>query len=346
MLNGIPRILIVRLSAIGDVVRVLPAMHCLRDQYPGAQIDWVVERKAADIVSDHPDLDNVLVFERPPEAGKAARDFLALCREIRARRYDIVLDFHGILKSGLLTGFSGAKERYGFAWPRGREGSYLFINHRVKLGPEVANRIHENLALVEPIAPGRKRLDVTIAVPEPIQASVEHFFDESFDGAKWVVAMHAPVERPEKQWPLEHYAELADMLLADGRFEVLLTWGPGQADVAQEVVRLASRHPVVAPELASLKEYAWLARCASLYFGGDTGPMHIASAMETPVVAVFGGTEPEKHAPLRRPYHVLAAEECVEDPGSIRKLSGEARLKLIEPELAYDTCVAMIFDTI
>lgn len=336
MRNGLPRILIIRLSAIGDVVRVLPALHCVRDAHPHAQIDWVVETKSSDLVNDHPDIDDVLIFDR--SAPQPAREFLRLCRTVRARRYDIVVDFHGILKSGLLTAASGAKERYGFSRPRAQEGSYLFTNRKVKLGPEIRNRIHENLALVEPLAPGRKKLDVTIAVPDHIQETVEDFFHDTFDGAKWVVAMHVPVDRKEKQWPLEHFAALADMLLADGRFEVLLTYGPGQEDMVRRVETLSKRHPIVAPQPSSLKEYAWVARCADLYFGGDTGPMHIASAMETPVVAVFGGTDPEKHAPLRRPYQVLTADGSVEGTGAG---AAAERLRRVTPEAAYDACVAM-----
>lgn len=336
MRNGLPRILVIRLSAIGDVVRVLPALHCLRDAHPNAQIDWVVERKSADLVMDHPDIDDVLVFERSGQ--RPAREFLALCRTVRSRRYDIVVDFHGILKSGLLTLASGARERYGFAPPRAQEGSFLFTNHRVKLGPEIRNRIHENLALVEPLAPGRKKLDVTISVPDHIQETVEEYFDSTFDGAKWVVAMHVPVDRKEKQWPLEHFAALADMLLADGRFEVLLTYGPGQEDLVRKVEALSKRHPIIAPQPGNLKEYAWIARTADLYFGGDTGPMHIASAMETPVVAVFGGTDPEKHAPLRRPYLVLTAGDA---EGRTGKASASERLRQVTPEAAYDACVAI-----
>ena len=336
MRNGLPRILIIRLSAIGDVVRVLPALHCVRDAHPNAQIDWVVESKSADVVNDHPDIDDVLVFERP--SPRPARTFAALCKMIRTRRYDIVIDFHGILKSGLIAFASGARERYGFSPPRAQEFSYLFTNHKVKLGPEIANRIHENLALVEPLAPGRKKLDVTISVPDHVQETVEEYFHETFDGAKWVVAMHVPVDRQEKQWPLEHFAALADMLLADGRFEVMLTYGPGQEDLVRRVELLSNRHPIIAPQPSSLKEYAWIARCADLYFGGDTGPMHIASAMETPVVAVFGGTDPEKHAPLRRPYSVLTAGNTTSEASDG---TAAQRLRRVTPEAAYDACVAI-----
>lgn len=341
MLNGIPRILIIRLSAIGDVVRVLPALRCLREAFPDGQIDWVVEPKSLDIVSGHPDLDRVLVFDRSHNFVDSVRAFRDMCRLIRTNRYDMIVDFHGILKSGLMTGVSGAKDRYGFARPRSQEASYLFTNHKTRLGPEIVNRIHENLALCDQFRPGFKSLDVTMYVPDDVQEEVEAYFEESFDGDKRVVAMHVPVDRPEKQWPYEYYARLSDELIADGRFEVALTWGPGQLDEVHRVADMCTRSPVIAPEMESLKHYIWFIQCADLYFGGDTGPMHIASAAGTPIVAVFGGTDPRQHEPLRMPYEILTAEKHGEDTRGLSKLAGAEKLRRILPETAYDMCVKL-----
>lgn len=338
MVGGLPRILIVRLSSIGDVVRTLPALHVLRDAFPEAQIDWAVEAKSAGIVEGHPVLDTLHVYDRPARRLKAVRSFMAFCRTIRRSNYDIVLDFHGILKSGLIAAASGAKERYGFARPRSQEGSWLFTNRKVRLPSDTLNRIEENLVLCEPLAARRKWPNVTVYVPCEVQEEVERYFEETFHGGKWIVAMHAPVDRPDKQWPLEHFAALADALLGDGRFEVLLTWGPGQFQIAEEVALKSRRNPIIAPETADLKHYAWLVHRSDLYFGGDTGPMHIASVMGTPVVAVFGGTDPAKHAPYRQPYEVLAAGEA---SGS-GKLSATERLAAITPEMAYDACVRIV----
>ncbi|PCJ56193.1 MAG: hypothetical protein COA73_12595 [Candidatus Hydrogenedentota bacterium] len=337
MQNGIPRILIIRLSAIGDVVRVLPALHCLREVYPEAQIDWVVESKSAEVLSDHPALDQVLVFERTSNWKESARNFWNLCKIIRKNKYDVVIDFHGILKSGLITGMSGAPKRYGFARPRSQEGSYLFTNHKVKLGSEVVNRIHENLALCSEFHPGYKSLDVTIAIPDDAIEAVEDFFEESFHGAKLIVAMHVPVDRPEKQWPLENFAELSDMLLADGRFDVLLTWGPGQYDCIQEVLKLAKREPIVAPGTDSLKQYMAMIQQSDIYFGGDTGPMHIASALDVPLVAVFGGTDPAQHATLRIPYTVLFAKS--DTRAKAKRPSESSGMTGLTSEAAYDAIV-------
>ncbi|MCH7959172.1 MAG: glycosyltransferase family 9 protein [Candidatus Hydrogenedentes bacterium] len=333
MLNGIPRILIVRLSAIGDVVRVVPALQCLREAFPDAQIDWVVEPKSFDVISGHPALDNVILFERSEHALASARALWNTCEQVRKNRYEIVIDFHGIFKSGLITARSGAPDRYGFARPRSREGNFLFTNHKARLGPEVVNRLHENLALCNELSPGTKSLDVTLHVPEEIQEDVEAFFEETFDGAKRIVAMHVPMDRDEKRWPIEYYAELADELLSDGRFEVVLTWGPGQLSEAQNVAKLCKRSPAIAPEMSSLKHYLWFIQCAHLYVGGDTGPMHIASAMGTPAVIIFGGTNPEQHEPLRKPYRVLIADDVAP------KTSAPERLRSISPDRVYTACV-------
>ena len=340
MINGVPRILIIRLSSIGDVVRVLPALHALRDLYPDAQIDWAIEPKSRDIVEGHPALDQVLVFDRQEKFIESATAFRKLCKQVRAARYDIVVDFHGIMKSGLIMRASKAPKRYAFTPPRSQEMSHMFANERIKLVSERMNRIEENIALCNALGAKRHTLDVNIDIAHDIRDHIADYFAEVFHGAKKVVTLHVAVDRPEKQWPLEYFAKLADMLLADGRFEVLLTWGPGQMNLADEVLARCRRNPFVAPETPDLKHYAALAEHADLYCGGDTGPMHIASAMGTPVVAIFGGTDPSRHAPLRKPSRVLYAGSS-DEPNPGDKKTAEEYLRAISPEMAYDACVAL-----
>jgi len=340
MLNGVPRILIIRFSAIGDVVRVLPALHALRDAYPHAQIDWAVEPKSLDIVVDHPALDQVHVFDRPPGFMEGAKVFRAFCRRIRDNKYDVTLDFHGILKSGLVMRASRAAKRYAFAPPRAQEMSHRFANHLVKIPATRMNRIEENLLLCKEAGAAGRNLDVVIAVPEETQDAIEKYVHEEFQSGKRIVAVHAPVDRPEKQWPLAHYATLVDLLLADGRFEVLLTWGPGQREIAEAIQRKTKRKAHIAPETPDLKHYAWLVRQCDLYFGGDTGPMHIASAMDVPVVAVFGGTSPAKHHPMRLPSRVLyTGPETLER--NLTPAQAAQYLEQITPEMAYDACIEL-----
>ena len=335
MINGMPRILIVRLSAIGDVVRVLPALQTLRERYPNAQIDWAVESKAAGIVEGHSALDRMLVFERPANRVAAVKAFWAFCKSVRNGHYDMVVDFHGILKSGLIAALSRAPERYGFARPRSQELSGLFTNRKAKLPARDLNRTEENLILCERcLCPRRESSDAPIYVPYEIQDEIDAYYESTFDGGKRIVAIHAPVDRPEKRWPPQCYAEVTDALLADGRFDVLLTWGPGQAPMVDEVLQRARRNPVVAPETTDLKHLAWLLHRADLYLGGDTGPMHIAAAMGTSVVALFGGTNPAQHAPYQKPCKVLYCHET--------GLSPQERLRRITPEMVYEACVGLV----
>ncbi|HOJ32956.1 MAG TPA: glycosyltransferase family 9 protein [Candidatus Hydrogenedentes bacterium] len=327
------KILIIRLSAIGDVVRALMILHILRGAFPDARLDWVVEPKSAAVVEGHPYLSELLVFERGRGVWGSLKSFFELCRRIRANRYDIVVDAHGILKSGLMTLFSGAPVRVGFARPRSQEGSYFFTNRKVRLPHQGLNRVEENLALCGALVDNPKWTGVTIFVPWETQHRVDRFFDETFDGGKAVVAVHPAVERVEKQWPVEHFARACDLLLADGRFDVLLTWGPGQKAVVEQVADAMRRKPVIAPEMPDVKHYAWLVHRSSLYLGGDTGPMHIAAAMGTPAVAIFGGTDPAKHTPYGAPSETL----YVSDKG----LSAKERLRRVSPEAAYDACVRL-----
>ncbi len=338
MINGVPRILIVRLSAIGDVVRVLPALHALRDRYPGAQIDWAIEPKALDIVSEHPELDQVLLFERPERMKRGLGEFRKFCKLVRGNRYDIAIDFHGILKSGWILRASRAPKRIAFAPPRSQDMSHLFATERVKLISQRLNRIEENLELCKVLGAKRHTLDVTIAVPPEVEDAVDAFYEEAFHGGKRVVVLHVAVTRDDKQWPLERFAALADLLLADGRFEVMLTWGPGQREVAEKVLALTDRNPLFAPQSPDLKHYAALVERADLFFGGDTGPAHIACAMGTRVVVAFGGSDPAKHGPMRRPSAVLGqADGAVFDPKD--PAANVARLAAVSAEEAYEACV-------
>lgn len=342
MLNGVPRILIIRLSAIGDVVRALPALAALRRRFPHAQIDWAVESKAAAIVEDHPDLDLCHVFERRRRGDGRVGGFFAFLRFIRRQSYDVTVDFHGIFKSGLISLCSRAPQRFGFASPRSREMSSFFYTDRVSLPSMRLNRVDENRLLCEALgAAPHEAVDAVVSVPEAAQAEVDAFFDTTFDGSKRVVAIHPAVERESKQWPLASYAALADLLLADGRFEVVITWGPDQRAMAEAVAARAKRKPLVAPETPDLKHYAWLIHRCALYVGGDTGPMHMAAAMGTSVVAIFGGTDPAKHAPVGAPARVLYAGP-EPPPRRVSTRAAQEYLARITPEMVYDACVGLL----
>jgi len=344
------KFLVIRLSAIGDVVRTLPAVKGLRERYPDAYIAWLVEEKSSNILLDSPYLDRVMVFPRRELVGSAgsraspaarAGSLRRFIRELRVESFDTVLDFHGIFKSGVLARLSGAKERIGFARGYTKEFNWLFINRAVVPPGRRINRYERNISLVESLGAAPSNLDVTIVVPEAAKRGVEEFLGQ-FDDSKPLVAMHPATSRPFKHWEPEKYARVADRLLTDGIAHVLVTYGPGEEDVARRVVAQMQSGAAPIMKAGSLREYAWLIKRADVYFGSDTGPMHIASTMCTPVVAMFGPTDPVVNSPYRQPHHVLyKALPC--SPCSERRCSRDLEcMTSITVEEAYDAIVRML----
>lgn len=305
MIGGHPKILIIRLSAIGDVVRVLPAATAIRDAYPKAQIDWVVEPSAADLLIGNAILDRVYVFKRRPQLLRSALYFVRLSRRLREQQYDIALDFHGIFKSGLLLGATRAARRIAFAPPRAREGSHRFANELTALPDTIINRVEENRVLACAIYADEALEQSTVFIEKQINEDVFRYITERRSGRPWLVLVHAPVERSEKRWPAERFAALVDLLIEDGRFDVVLTYGPGQQQMLTPILLHCRHEPIVPPACNTLREFAGLSAMASLFVGLDSGPMHIAAAVGTPVVAIFGGTDPRMHAPIGSPSRVL-----------------------------------------
>ena len=347
------KFLVIRLSAIGDVVRTLPAVKGLRERYPDAYIAWLVEEKSSDILLDNPYLDRVIIFPRRelvgsggPRASPSARagSLGRFVRELRAEKFDTVLDFHGIFKSGLLALLSGTKERIGFDRRYTKEFNWLFINRTVVPPGHRINRFERNISLVESLGATPSNLDVTIAVPEEVRSGVERLL-EPFGGRKPLVAIHPATSRPFKHWDSQNYAKVADKLLANGVAHVLITYGPGEEDVAHKVVSQMRSGTAPLLKTGSLREYAWLIKRADMYLGSDTGPMHIASAMGTPVVAMFGPTDPVVNSPYRQPHHVLyKALPC--SPCNERRCSRDLEcMTAITVEEAYDAAVGMLEKT-
>ncbi len=340
-IKNISKILIIRLSAIGDVIRVIPSMESIRIAYPNAQIDWVVEKKACDVISGHPALNQCIVFERCSNITLSIKNFLSLCREIKKNQYDLVIDFHGILKSGLISFFSKAPYRYSFAPPRAQELSYLFANHRIALlQSDILSRVEENFILANAV--GAKRIEdwIGMIIPIEIEEEIKNLLQKLCETNKKLIVIHPPVERPEKQWPTEHFAKLADFLIADGRFEVLFTWGPGQLEVIKQITKQMQYPVLVTPPLPTLKHLASLITHSSVFISGDTGPMHLAWLLHQPAICIFGGTNPQQHAPQGPPFRTLYKGPIPFPPRMSLSQAQEA-LRKISPEEVFKSVLEL-----
>ncbi len=341
-IQNIRKILFIRLSAIGDVIRVIPAMESVRITYPDAQIDWVVEQKASDVITGHPAINQCIIFQRSKDIRTSIKYFVEICKLIRKNHYDLVLDFHGILKSGFLSFISKAPYRISFAPPRAQELSYIFSTHRISLPKDqILTRVDENFILVDAI--GAEKIDdwMGMIIPPEIEEEVQKLLQTLFETNKKLILIHPPVERPEKQWPHENFAKLADLLISDGRFEVLFTWGPGQLDTIKQITKQMQYPVLVSPQLPTLKHLASLISNASIFISGDTGPMHLAWLLQQPAICIFGGTNPEQHAPKGPHYRVLY-KGPIPFPTKIPLHQAQEHLRKITPDEVYKTVIELI----
>jgi len=312
-------ILIIRLSAIGDVLRTLPAVNAWRKHCPEARFTWLVEPAAASVLEGHLALDRVLIFERglfsgflgsPKRFGSALRLLFILLSELRSGNFDLVVDFHGIFKSGLFTRLSGVSDRVGFARPDAKEGSHRFYTRHFRPSNPELNRVERALGLVNflgvPVTgPVTYQLSITAAHQERAQASLGGI--EKLGGAGPVIALH-PGSSPKtayKRWPQNGYVGLINALVEKIGARVILTWGPGEREMVELIAGNLRVPVVVAKKTSSLLDLAAIFAACDLYVGGDTGPMHLAIAMSTPVVAIFGPTHPQVNAPYGAPYRIV-----------------------------------------
>ena len=300
------RILLIRLGAVGDVVRTLPAAAGVRASWPRAHLAWLVEPASASLLAGQPWLDDVIVFPRGELAdalrgarpARFARTAQAFRRRLREARFDLVLDFHAILKSGLLALATGAPRRVSYARPFAREGAALFATHRAKLVPRRQSRFDRNEALLRYLASETPLPARPLVVPPAALARI----DEALGAGPAPVVIHPGTSdaTPHKRWTAEGYGAVARGLAREG-VRCLVTAGPARSDaeMAAAVLAQAGGAAQPAPATPTLLDLAALFARARLYLGADSGPMHVATAVGTPVVQLLGPTDPVENAPSR-----------------------------------------------
>jgi ADP-heptose:LPS heptosyltransferase len=319
-------VLVVRLGAVGDVVRTLPAVSSLRAGFAGAHLAWLVEPRSAGVLEGQPWIDEAIVFPRPTvvealrrgalaTAGRALAEF---ARGLRARRFDLVVDFHSILRSALMVRASGAPVRVGYARPFGRELSWLQATHRAQVSPRRISRFERNQALVRYLGVGAP------PSPTPYRVDPERLarMEASLGAEPRPAAIHpgSSDAAAHKRWSAAAYGRLARALADTRGLRSWVTWGParGEREVAQAVVDASGGAARLAPETPRIADLAALLAVSRLYVGGDTGPMHVASLVGTPVLQILGPTHPVENAPWQetpsRTIETGAAMEARTEP--------------------------------
>ncbi len=286
--------LIVRLGALGDIIHTLPMAAALRARYPEAVIDWVVDERHQDLLDLVPMLNRRIVL-RTRSASYAAR-LWELRGALRPQRYDIAIDAQGLLKSAVVARLSGAERVLGFSSGHLRERSAgLFYTERHDPGDGPAHVIHKNLGLAGALGADVAQVRFPLVAPSSAteDASPRGAADAPFvvlnPGAGW----------PNKQWPPARFSALARWLDDRAGLRSVVTWGPGDEALGRAVVEGGGgaaelSAPTTIPQLAGVLQRA------RLVVAGDTGPAHLAAALGTPVVGLYGPTNPARNGPWSR----------------------------------------------
>jgi len=285
---GDARFLVVRLSSMGDVIHTLPAVHALRRAYPDARIDWLIDTRWAPLLDGNRDVTEVITFNR-----RAWSEVIAVIKRLRATRYTCALDFQSLYKSAFLAYASAAPRRVGFeaSYARERLAAKLYTEH---VTPHGQHKVAHNLSLVESIGapiddvqfPLVLNRDAVIHVDrELVNRGLREFFVLS-PGGGW----------KSKCWPAERYGALYRELFKRYEWKGVVAFGPGEEEIAN-VLRRAAGPPEPALIPLDIPHLIALLRRARFLVAGDTGPLHLAVAIGTPVIALYGPTDPARNGP-------------------------------------------------
>lgn len=335
-----PRILIVRTSAMGDIVHALPVLTRLRESLPEARIGWVVEEVFAPLLEGHPGLDAVIpislrTWRRQALSRRAWRELTVFLRNLDDFSADTVLDLMGSHKAGLISAYTLADCRLGLEGRDRREpSSAIWMSDTAPARGKHA--VDHMLSVLDagrlaPSINGRTRFGGD-------QLSAEPWRQGPKAGDAFAL-IHPRTAWRNKDYPIESWSEVIRLVRQESGLETWVAWGPGEEATARQLAQLAGGHAL--EQLATIPELVALSRAARIVLGGDTGPIHLAHALGTPVVCVMGPTDPERNGPYQAPesavVHRLPCSFCYQ-----RLDDAKACLLNISPELVVERVLSAL----
>jgi heptosyltransferase I len=311
-------ILIVKTSAIGDVTHTLPALNALRHHFPKAHITWLVEEASAEILKGHQALDRVLICRRKQwiKEFSPSRSFFKILKEIRNfiktlrdTEYDLVIDFQGLLKSGIWVFFSRGKRKVGFGPGMDHaEHSYIFLNERVPAVSMEHHAVSRELMLLSAIGIPCSKIEFGFPIDTFDREKIKNLLrSHMISEADRVVAINPMARWDTKLWQSHKFAHVADRISENG-FKVCFTGAKDDIDEIEKILSFMTHTAVNLAGKTSLKTLAALYEKAELVLTTDTGPMHIAAAINTPVVALFGPTASWRTGPFGDGHQVVGVK--------------------------------------
>ena len=333
------KICIVRLSALGDVIHVLPALEALRRRYPAARFSWVTEELAAPLLEEHPDLERVWTLPRkqwqkqlknPARLLSVARGAFRFFRSLRRERFRVALDFQANLRGAIVARLSGAASSAGFHRSNCREGSSVLHQlHAAPVAP-TAHRTERNLALT-------RVLGFQGVEPRPRLPAYAH---ERAQARAWlgstrpVFLLHPGVSAfgSLKAWTEEGFAELAEKLSPSPGAQIVLTWSAADSELVDRIIHRTAAPVRKAPPCSTIRDLAGLIAEADMLIAPDTGVLHLANALGTAVVGLFGPKDPAVYGPRRAPRKVVrSGVDC--SPCSRRRCDHRSCMRSITADM-------------
>lgn len=336
------RILIIKPSSLGDVVHTLPILNLLRRKWPEAHISWLIGSAFAGLLEGHPQLNELIPFDRRRFASwwqspSALGELIRFNKDLSRREFDLVLDLQGLLRSGWLTWLTKAPVRVGFA--NAREAAHVFYTHRIPVRTMDQHAVERYLSVTEALGCGRAPVEFNFVVKDSDRAHVDALvkdvgpFALLLPGTNW----------PTKRWPVEHFAQIIEPLQSQRGLSTVVGGSTDASEFAEHLtqngkpdLRLDSaRHGKVLVRSAvgktTLPQLVALIERASLVIANDSGPMHIASALNKPLVSLFGPTNPIRTGPHQRLNTVVRVDIAC-SPCYSRTCSHTSCMKWISPE--------------
>jgi heptosyltransferase I len=315
-------LLIVRLSAMGDIIHTLPAAAALRQAFPHATLGWLVEERWAELLctlrhprsgprsAQRPLVDrvhcvNTAEWRRALFSFNTWQQMVVGLSHLRGTRYDAAIDFQGAIRSALLSRWSGAPIVYGSTQPRENAASMFYTRRVMTNGAHV---VEQALALAGAAIPAPTLAELRVEFP--VDPDAESMLPRLLTGVRDFAILNPGAGWGAKRWPAERYGQVAKALAKDGLCS-LVNYGPGEQELAAAVE--AASEGAARKVSCSVSELIALTRRARLFIGGDTGPMHLAAALKIPVVAIFGPTNPARNGPFGTRSLVLRSASSVTD---------------------------------
>jgi heptosyltransferase-1 len=304
------RIALVKLSSLGDIVHALPVAYRLRSELPQAHITWIVEAKHRQLLINCPLIDELIILNKPQwqiaSLAQTLSELKKTYKQLREVDFDLVMELQGLIKSGLVAYITGAKHRLGFSPKYCREPiSACFTNEHATPNGDEQHIIEKNLSLIRYL--GFATTPWQIEFPSTVAGVkyIDDFLNRQGVGPNTkLIGINPGAGWITKRWGVDNYARLSDNLISRFGRKVILIWGPGEQALAEDIAQHMRQLPVIACNTSVPQLIELIKRCG-LFIAGDTGPLHLASALDIPTIALYGPSDPKRNGPYAGRHVVI-----------------------------------------